>query len=99
MYWLFKEIPDISMSVVRYSLAWITAFEHSRNDFDSSYFTAAKTALAAATERPLSVVDSMHLYRRKLELSALTVVPEKQLPPSIVGFGTSVPTYQSRLLR
>jgi poly(3-hydroxyalkanoate) synthetase len=69
MYWYFKEIPDISMSVARYSLAWVTAFDHYRHDFESAYFTAAKTALAASAERPLSVVDSMHLYRRKLELA------------------------------
>ena len=68
MYWLPKELPTVAFNITRYWLAWITAFEHYKHDFESAYFTAIRTALTGAIHKPLSPSDTLDLYRHKLEL-------------------------------
>ena len=43
---LVQETPNIAFNVARYWLAWFTAFENYRHDFESAYMTAARTAFA-----------------------------------------------------
>ncbi len=69
MFWPANDVPTIAFNQGRYWMAWFTAFEHYRHEFESTYLTAARTALTASLARPLSFRDTLHLYRHKLELA------------------------------
>ncbi len=66
---LLKETPNIAFNMARYSLAWFSAYENYRHDFESAYLTAMRTALQGSRENPLSLNDTWDLFRHKIELA------------------------------
>jgi hypothetical protein len=66
---LAQNTMDCTLNVARYSLAWLAAYDQYRSQFVRDYMTAARTAMIAFRDNPLSAKSMFDLYQVKLKLA------------------------------
>ena len=69
MYAVLRELPDVTTSWWRYTLALTRAVNRERMEFTDSALIAAQIALSAAKDNPLSLLETLEILQHNQDLA------------------------------
>jgi hypothetical protein len=69
---ILKELPDITTSWIRYTLALTRAMSREKAEVNDSMMIAAQIALQAARDNPLSLMETMEILQHNQQIAAKT---------------------------